>query len=304
MNLATDEILDITHLPVRGTTRELVLDRSGIIQANIAVARPLMDSAGADLPSSRIQQAAGSMRAVIAGGALTLISSRILGQYVPFGPEPFLCLCAPSIMETERKLEVNPSDFRMWIVLHEQTHRVQFANATWMPSYLLERCQLLVESETGSQNRSFLQDLPSRMSQLRADREANRPTSVQVLNAFSSPEAVAAIAEVNAVMSLLEGHADIMTDRGGRRLIRSVKTIRDRFQARRNRVGIWSVLNKLLGMDAKLAQYEQGAHFCREVLRIGDMDLLNLAFSEPAALPTSTELLRPQQWCERMAGHG
>ena len=106
--------------------------------------------------------------------------------------------------------------------------------------------------------------------------------------------------EVTAVMSLLEGHADLMMDRAGRSVIPTVSTIRARFDARRAKGGIHGLINRLLGMDAKLAQYADGASFCRHVMRRGGTGLLNRAFEGPQWLPTLTELLAPEQWCLRL----
>lgn len=301
---STEAIVDATKLPVAGHARELVVDRAGIIRANSNTARQMLGSVTDDRPAGRAAQLAGHARGVSIGTALGLLGSRILGQYDPFGAEPTLYLVAPTIMAVERQLKVPAADFRMWVVLHEQTHRVQFANAPWLRDYLIERARAIAAAETEDGGEGFWRDLPGRVAQARSDREDHRPASMRVLNAFSSPQTVTAMAEVSAAMSLLEGHADVMMDRSGKKLMTSVSMIRKRFQGRRTPSGIWVVLNKILGMDAKQAQYAEGAAFCREVLRKGGAELLNEAFAGPAALPSMTELLHPQQWCERISGNG
>ena len=42
-------------------------------------------------------------------------------------------------MQVERELEVDPDDFRLWVCLHEETHRVQFTANPWLRGHLLER---------------------------------------------------------------------------------------------------------------------------------------------------------------------
>ncbi len=294
-------IIETTELPHAGEARELVVDRAGIIRANALVAQQLLGAGDDDTkPVDPVRAAAGVSRGMGMGAVLALLGSRILGQYDPFGTQPTLYLVAPTIMAVERELEVPTADFRMWVALHEQTHRVQFANAAWLPDYLVERVSAIADAE----DEAFWQDLPARLAQLRSDRRQKRPVSMRVLNAFSSQSTVAAIDEINAAMSLLEGHADLMMDRGGRRLLSSVGRIRASFDRRRSPSGIPALVNKLLGMDAKLAQYAEGAAFCRRVIRVGGVELLNVAFSEPEALPSMNELLHPDQWCERMAGNG
>ena len=76
------------------------------------------------------------------GGLLAFMSSKILGQYdLAPGGTPRLLLVAPNIVATERKLEVNPRDFRRWVAMHEETHRVQFTAVPWLREHLITRSQ-------------------------------------------------------------------------------------------------------------------------------------------------------------------
>lgn len=296
---AAESITAASGLPLVGQTPELVVDRRNLVRANIATARHLFDEMGS-AAEGRLDAAAGYLRGGAVGGALALIGSRILGQFDAFGPQPALYLVAPSIMAVERQLKVNPTDFRMWVVLHEQTHRVQFANAPWLREHLVGQMHSLVNAV----DEPFWRDLNRRLEQLRRDKDDGRAASLRLVNAMSSPGTVAAMDEVTAVMSLLEGHADVMMDRAGRGQIRSLGAIRARFDARRQRGGVFSVVNKLLGMDAKLAQYADGAKFCRHVIKQGGTELLNRAFEGASRLPGLDELLHPEKWCERMSGDG
>ena len=61
------------------------------------------------------------------GAVLAFVSSGILGQYDPFGVDGGrLLLVHPNVIAVERQLRVKPADFRLWVCLHEVTHRVQF----------------------------------------------------------------------------------------------------------------------------------------------------------------------------------
>lgn len=292
---AADLLVEASGLPEVGDARELVVNRRNIIRANVATARRLT-SESIGVADSPLEAAAGRARGATIGGALAVVGTRILGQFDPFAETPTLYLVAPTILAVERGLKVNPTDFRMWVTLHEQTHRVQFANAPWLRNHLIGQLRAIVEAD----DEPLWSDLGRRLEQIRRDKTAGRPVSLRLINAFSSPDVAAAMDEVTAVMSLLEGHADLMMDRAGRSVIPSVATIRARFDARRTKGGVHGLINRLLGMDAKLAQYADGASFCRHVMRRGGTGLLNRAFEGPQWLPTLTELLDPEQWCRRL----
>jgi putative hydrolase len=112
--------------------------------------------------------------------------------------------------------------------------------------------------------------------------------------------------EVGAVMALLEGHADVTMDAAGRGLVPSVRQLRARFEARRDRAadahGLARLLRRLLGLDAKLAQYRDGAAFVRAVRRSVGIDGLNAVWTDPALLPSPTEISDPARWVRRVHG--
>ena len=88
------------------------------------------------------------------GAILAFLSSKVLGQYDPFvgmlrrdvPAGGRLVLVAPNIVAIERELKVDPDDFRLWVALHEQTHRVQFAAAPWLREHLRSKISQLLES--------------------------------------------------------------------------------------------------------------------------------------------------------------
>src|SRR6185369_9678951 len=71
------------------------------------------------------------------GAVLAFVSSGILGQYDPFGPNGGeLLLVYPNVIAVERQLRVLPADFRLWVCLHEVTHRVQFRANPWLADHM------------------------------------------------------------------------------------------------------------------------------------------------------------------------
>lgn len=113
------------------------------------------------------------------------------------------------------------------------------------------------------------------------------------------------LADITAVMALLEGHADVMMDAVGPRVVPSVRRIRARFERRRDGEGRSSfdvVVQKLLGMDAKLAQYRDDAVFVRAVERSVGRDGLNAVWAAPENLPTAREISDARAWVRRVHG--
>lgn len=292
------------QLDASGQAAEFVVDRAGLLRANVDQARAVLAAAGAsEGPDGLRDRVGGTAAAAGAAAVLVVLATRILGQFDPFTGHPRLLLAAPNILHTEGELKVAPHDFRMWVCLHEQTHRVQFLNADWLAGHILSLTGELIEAE--SEADEGLQGLRVRLDAWRqasgraGELDSSRAASLRVITAISSPRTVAALDRVTAVMSLLEGHADVMMDRAGPAVISSLPTIRARFNRRRRRGGMSAVITRLLGLDAKLAQYADGARFCTTVIGRAGVPTLNLAFRSAADLPTLQEIHHPEQWLAR-----
>ncbi len=262
-----------------------IVDRPTWLGANVDMALTMLDEAGGGLPETDgvLDHAAARANGAQLGGALAVLGTRILGQWLPFLAEPQLVVVAPNVAKIEAVIDVDPVDFRLWICLHEQTHRLQFSRAPWLRSHLIGEMGALVA-----------EGLPGH-------REGRRPAA-SVVEAVLTPEQRVVFARVGAAMSLLEGYADDMMDRVGPAVVPSVAHIRRVFEARRNRGGWPRLLNKLLGMDLKLAQYREGARFCRAVIGRVGVDGLNVVYDAPAYLPTPEEMADPQRWVARVHG--
>lgn len=277
-------VAEVTRLdaPSLGAPTRIV-DRPTWLRANVAMAFTLLEEAAGGVPDPEGIVAAAAARANGAqlGAVMAVLGTRILGQWLPFLAEPRLVLVAPNVAKLEAALGVDPDDFRLWICLHEQTHRLQFARAPWLRAHLVgEVAALLADSLPGLRE--------------------GRPTSL--VEAVLTPQQRAVFDRVGAAMSLLEGYADVAMDRVGPAVVPSVARIRRLFDARRNRGGWARALNRLLGMDLKLAQYREGARFCRAVIgRIG-VEGLNAVYDAPEHLPTPAEIADPAAWVARVHG--
>ncbi|WOP17241.1 zinc-dependent metalloprotease [Raineyella sp. LH-20] len=213
---------------------------------------------------------------VAAGAVLSALSPRVLGQFDVFhgvsartaagdraGDHGRLLLVAPNIHGLTLRLGLVGADFRLWVCLHEETHRVQYGQAPWMAGHLADLVRTAVSAGPAA-----------------ADRATDG---------------------ITALMSVVEGHADVVMDEVGPQVIPTLHTIRARFDKRREgRPGLARILGRLLGMEKKLAQYREGAVFCRSVQRAVGVEGFNRVFDAPETLPTLAEVRDPDRWVRRM----
>jgi coenzyme F420 biosynthesis associated uncharacterized protein len=288
---APDEVAAVTGLrPAAGhePTPVLVVDRPGWARANTAslaiLTRPLT--------GERVSAAARASAGLQVGGVLALLAGRVLGQFDPFTGR--LVLVAPNVLEVQRRLEVDPGDFRLWVALHEQTHALQFAAAPWLVGHLRDTIGGLL-ADLGPER--VLGEDVGVVARTLAGRDG-----AGLLDLLDPPQR-AVFDEVSAVMALLEGHADVAMDEVGPAVVPSVATIRARFDARRTgskTTGVAGLARRLLGMDLKMAQYRDGAVFVRAVRRRVGREAFNAVWTSPTTLPTPAEIADPAAWVARV----
>ena len=295
----------------------LVVDRASWAKANTQSFAVMLKPAIEKMLESRrgtISPGAATVSGAITGSqlgaVLAFLSSKVLGQYDPFAAlaegsqAPSggrLLLVAPNIIAVERELNVNPADFRLWVCLHEQTHRVQFAAAPWLRHHMLNEIDNLSGHLLG--NVDSLMDRASAAARSLKDRagSGSTPGRGAILDLLQDPEEKASLSHLTAVMSLLEGHANVVMDAVDASIVPSVKTIRQRFNARgKDRGVVEKFIRSLLGLDAKMKQYSDGAKFVRAVVDVAGMDGFNRVWEAPANLPTEEEIHNARIWLDRM----
>ncbi|GAB2661586.1 zinc-dependent metalloprotease [Gordonia jinhuaensis] len=240
---------------------------------------------------------------VQAGGLLAVLSSAILGQYDPFSIDPVsgelgvLLLVTPNIIATERALHVVPQDFRLWVCLHEVTHRVQFSANPWLRDYMLDNIAVLTR-DTGESSAEIIARLTAAV---RSDRPREKGV-LGMMQLLQTPEQYDAFTRMMMLGTLLEGHADHVMDAVGPDYVPSVERIREAFDQRRQRPQnpVQRLLRALMGMDAKLAQYIRGKAFVDEVVEKVGMSRFNTVWSNPHTLPRPDEIDEPQRWIDRV----
>ncbi|KRE81869.1 zinc-dependent metalloprotease [Arthrobacter sp. Soil763] len=319
-DISVPHVHDITRLEAARDLRDssvLVVDRASWAKANTqsfavmlqpAIEKMLEGRHGTVGPGTA--SVSGAITGSQLGAILAFLSSKVLGQYDPFAslaPNSTapaagrLLLVAPNIISVERELNVAPEDFRLWVCLHEQTHRVQFAAAPWLRHHMLDQIEGLSGHLLGNVD-SIMERAAAAAKSLK-DRSApgSAPGRGAILDLLQDPEEKAAISHLTAVMSLLEGHANVVMDAVDASIVPSVKTIRQRFNARgKDRGAVEKFIRSLLGLDAKMRQYSDGSKFVRQVVDAAGMDGFNRVWEEAGHLPTEPEIHDPKLWLERM----
>jgi coenzyme F420 biosynthesis associated uncharacterized protein len=305
---AVAPVREVTGLLAPDTLPAVVVDRPGWIASNVEGIRLLLS--GWDVLSERTEAAPAAVRglgsrgsALQLGAVLAWMSGKVLGQFEAFtadrGPGRLL-LVAPTIVSVERTLDLPSRDFRLWVCLHEETHRVQFGAVPWLSGHLARRIQALLDaSDLGP--RETLQRVVSFVYALVRSMRSGE-SDVSPVEAIQTPQQRVIFDELTALMSLLEGHADVVMDEVGPAVVPTVRVIRDRFSQRRQHPGALDALGRrALGLDVKMRQYSDGAAFVRHVVDRVGMDGFNRVWRSPEDLPTRAELHDPQAWVDRVS---
>ncbi|MDT0453220.1 zinc-dependent metalloprotease [Streptomyces hesseae] len=303
----------------------LVVDRAGWVKANVAGFRALIGPLLAKMQDKRANAPAGAMLGAVGGKVtgvelgmlLSFLASRVLGQYETFAPATRdlpgspagggrLLLVAPNIVQVERELDVAPHDFRLWVCLHEETHRTQFTAVPWLRDHIEGEIQGFL-GETEVDPATLLERIREAAQTLAGGRppvDGDEGGGRSIVELVQTPAQREILARLTAVMSLLEGHADYVMDGVGPQVVPTVAEIREKFQKRRATGAgrLDAALRKLLGLDAKLRQYRDGERFVRAVVDEVGMDGFNRVWTSPNTLPTKSEIAKPADWVARVHG--
>jgi coenzyme F420 biosynthesis associated uncharacterized protein len=303
--LVTDE----TALLTPGDPAVMVVTRGQWAERNLATFSHLLAPIEAKIAERLEDSGAGAVPAAVArrvvaletGAILGFLAKRVLGQYelvLPTGDEgDVVALVGANVIALERQQQFRPSEFRMWIALHEATHRAQFVGVPWLRGYFLSLVTELVGSATPS---------PGRLARLVAEvlqsSRRGKPLldETGLLGLLATPEQRKAIDRVQALMSLLEGHGHVVMDRIGARLLPSQDRMSAILKARRKDPRT-AAFFRLTGLEMKMRQYELGEKFIQAVESAASWSALDRAWHGPEWLPTLAEIERPELWLQRAA---
>ncbi len=302
---AEPPVRDVTGLVTEGAVPAArVVDRPEWVAAAAESMRVMTN--GTEKPRGFVS---GRITGAQTGAVLAFVASGILGQYDPFAANEgaqggCLLLVYPNVIAVERQLRIEPSDFRLWVCLHEVTHRVQFTANPWLPDYMSQALGLLTQDvgDDIGQMASRLADFVRNRGGQAAAQDANATGILGLVRAVQSEPQRQALDRLLVLGTLLEGHADHVMDAVGPRVVPSVATIRRRFDDRRHRKQppLQRLLRALLGIDAKLSQYTRGKAFVDHVVDRVGMKRFNTIWSGPETLPLPDEIEKPQRWIDRV----
>ncbi|HTA05478.1 MAG TPA: zinc-dependent metalloprotease, partial [Solirubrobacteraceae bacterium] len=302
------------------------VDRAAWIAANLSTMRPMLAGLserlgeGAGPLAGPLRSASGFLLGAQVGALTGVLSQRVLGQYdlalLDDTVQPRLLLLAPNLAIAARNLSVDRDELVLWVAIHEITHAVQFTAVPWLRAHiggmlreLIDGLQVSLgvgrqdensdeerssEDSAGWRERIKLPD-PAELREL-----AERARRGELLRLTLGEDRWALVERMQAAMSLIEGHAEHTMDAIGEEVLPSLPRLRAAMTRRRESRGLpWRVLERLLGLEMKMRQYEVGRRFCDGVVAQGGTAALARVWSGPEQLPSSDELADPSLWLAR-----
>ena len=299
-----------------GAARARVTDRAGWIHANVnsfqRLLRPLTRKleAALDQPTNLgpvpipVARVGRSVAGTQVGLLLGWMSTRVLGQYDQLivedenpDEQDIVYYVGPNVIALEKRFAFPPREFRLWLALHEVTHRMQFTAIGWMRPYFLS----LVENTLSGVDpdpRRFVEALKRAAEQVRQGH--NPLDDGGLVTLLAGPEQYEGIQQIGGLMSLLEGHGDVTMDRAGADRIPSAERFSRVLRLRRQQKGPMKLVSTLIGLDAKLKQYQQGEEFIQAVEASEGRDFLGKVWEGPEWLPDLAEIREPPKWVARI----
>jgi coenzyme F420 biosynthesis associated uncharacterized protein len=257
-----------------------------------------------------LSAAGGLLLGAQVGAMAGMLSQRVLGQYdlalLDPSVTPRLLLVAPNLEQASRNMQVDSEQLVSWVAIHELTHAIQFSGAPWLREHL---AGLLQELIAGLQVTVSLGALLRPVDPRNLRTLAERLRRGEILRLTLGEQRWQLVARMQATMSLVEGHAEHVMDAVGADVLPALPRLRAAMNRRREGRGLpWKVLERLLGLELKLRQYDEGRRFCDAIVAAGEREqvgggrlLLAQVWRSAADLPTPAELAAPELWVARMA---
>ncbi len=286
------------------------ISRHEWVTANLASMRSLLDPVmqrandGMGPLRPAIQLGMGFVVTTEVGVVVGYLAQRVLGQYelvlldeaVEDRP-PRLLFVLPNLGQAVRAFGAEEREFMTWVALHEVTHAVQFAGVPWLHAHVAGLVRELLKSAELRIDTPRKLKLPSGDDLKRTFSALRQGDLIALVTSEAERDT---IDKVQAVMAVIEGHAEHVMDAVAPDLLPSLPKLREALdRRRRSQSTLNRIVAKLLGLDLKLRQYEQGKRFCDAVVRAGGPAALHHVFSSPDALPTTAELADPESWLAR-----
>lgn len=247
-----------------------IVDRHGITASCFGLLRLSMKAIGLDEEQDGPKA---KTSAIVTAPLLAFMSCHALGVYDGYSSDKRLLLCAPNMLGMAGRIDDRRDLVTDLVCLHEQTHRLQDANAPWMSDYIFE--QLKIRLHVGcDETDADLCKIGKRQASQRID----------------------------VAMSIVEGHAQMISEDLMRERYSDFEDARKRGIENTPAIQKWSsrAVAAIPPLRKKHAQYKKGEAFCRTILGNAGMDTLNRVWSSPEMLPTPQEFSTPQLWLDRI----
>lgn len=295
--------------------RVFVHDRREWLEANFASFEQLFspieelyerNGGGRGVTAALIGDLNGRLLGTQIGLLLGYLARRVLGQYdlSLLSPDPAaqgaLYFVEPNIGRVQSQLGLNDEDFRLWIALHEATHAFEFEAYPWVRQHFRDLLQQYFD-QLSLQLESFGSGLPQMLL-----RFAQSWTSGQHwIELMLTPEQRRIFEQLQALMSIVEGYGNHIMNAVGRQLLPSFEQIEQRVAQRQSTKTLLELLlNRITGMDLKLAQYQQGEAFVNAVTQARGVAFAARVWERVENLPTLEEIRNPGAWVSRMDRQG
>ena len=284
----------------------MVLSRGQWIEANIdgfrTVIAPLADRIAERVSALGIaRRLAAAGLGVQMGVLLGYLSTKVLGQYdLLLGSQAAgrVYYVGPNIIAAERAADLRTDDFRLWIALHEITHRTQFTAVPW----LRDKVASLIERS--------LSGLDLDPEQVRGLIKRGRDLLMQGPSAWGraplfelllDEKERAVVAEMQSLMTVVEGHGTFVMNRIGQEHIPSFDHLNASLNDRRDTTsGPEKAFQRAIGLHMKYEQYALGERFMEDVAARAGLDAVNKVWEREENLPTPHDLRDPDAWLARV----
>jgi coenzyme F420 biosynthesis associated uncharacterized protein len=288
--------------PSEPAGKPVVFDRGGWIAVNIEGFRALLKPLGERFSGLRAGGRLGrSAMGLQLGILLGYLSQKVLGQYdlvLATGGAGRVYFVGPNILAAERRWKLEPKDFRLWISLHEVTHRTQFVAVPWLRDHVAGLIERYISSAEIDVQRVREAMANIRTAIVQGPQAWKR---MNLLTLFLSPAQREVVTSMQSLMTVVEGHGNFVMDRVGAEHIPTYAEMKDSLMAQRERTSVAErTLQKAMGLDMKYAQYSQGEAFIAAVADTSGMDGVNLLWERADNLPTPGELSDPKAWLARV----
>jgi coenzyme F420 biosynthesis associated uncharacterized protein len=291
------------HLFEGGPTPPWVMSRPEWVSQNLRGFESVLEPVARRLLGSRLRSTMAPIRrSVLAfqvGGILGYLGRKVLGQYDLFLPpddRELLYFVGPNVVEVERQFRFPGRDFRLWLSLHEVTHRLQFEGVPWLRGYLFELVdEYLATLELDP--RRLIDGLRRAMEEAR---RSGRWREMGILFLLMTPEQRETFQRMQALMSLLEGHGNYVMDTLSEGRVRAAGKMRSKLKERRQQ-GMNRTIQRAVGLDVKVRQYDIGERFVASVVELAGQEGFARVWERRENLPTLGEIGRPEAWVERVA---